>query len=74
MYISTEYGLPPKFSEVKVVKPLNILRLLRFSGSALNSKSKLPFLRGHVMLGRLISTLIDVERASSSFSSFLSLG
>lgn len=74
MSISTAYGLPPKFSEVKIVKPLNSLKLLHFSGSALNRKSKLPFLRDHVILGRLMSTLTDVERASSSFSSFLSLG
>lgn len=46
---------PLKFSKVKVVKPLNVLRLFHFSGSILNSKSQLPFPRGHVTLGGLIT-------------------
>lgn len=63
---------PLKFSEE--VQPLNVLRLLHFRGSVLNSESELPFPRSHVILDRLISTQTDVERAVESSASFLSLG
>ena len=46
-----------KFSEVKVVEPLNVLRSLHSSGSIPNSEPKQSFPVGHTALGTLVSTL-----------------